>query len=71
MCCCWIGCFLPWKKSASLEALVGVKLNVFRTKDQMQLRDMLDVDLIEETWKSRYPPELAERLQLLIDTPEG
>jgi len=55
----------------SLEALVGVKLNVFRTKDQMHLRDMLDVDLIDETWKSRYPPELAERLQLLIDTPEG
>ena len=55
----------------SLEALVGVKLNVFHTKDQMHLRDMLDVDLIDETWKSRYPPELAERLQLLIDTPEG
>lgn len=55
----------------SLEALVGVKLNVFRTKDQMHLRDMLDVDLIDETWKSCYPPELAERLQLLIDTPEG
>ena len=55
----------------SLEALVGVKLNVFHTKDQMHLRDMLDVDLIDETWKSRYPPELAERLQLLIDTPES
>ena len=55
----------------SLDALVGVKLNVFRTKDQMHLRDMLDVGLIDETWKAHYPPELAERLQLLIDTPEG
>jgi len=55
----------------SLGALVGVKLNVFRTKDQMHLRDMLDVGLIDETWKAHYPPELAERLQLLIDTPEG
>jgi len=55
----------------SLEALVGVKLNVFRTKDQMHLRDMLDVGLIDETWKARYPPELAERLQLLIDDPDG
>lgn len=54
----------------SLEALVRVKLNVFRTKDQMHLRDILDVGLIDETWKNRYPPELAERLQLLIDTPE-
>jgi len=55
----------------SLEALVRVKLSVFRTKDQMHLRDMLDVGLIDETWKSRYPLELAERLQVLIDTPDG
>jgi hypothetical protein len=55
----------------SLEALVRVKLNVFRTKDQMHLRDMLDVGLIDAFWTSRYPPELADRLQLLIDTPEG
>ncbi len=55
----------------SLEALVRVKLNVFRTKDQMHLRDMLDVGLIDDTWTSRYPPELAARLQLLIDTPNG
>lgn len=55
----------------SLNALVRVKLSVFRTKDQMHLRDMLDVGLIDETWKARYPPELAERLQLLIDTPDG
>ena len=55
----------------SLEALVGNKLNVFRTKDQMHLRDMLDVELIDATWTAKYPPELAARLQLLIDTPEG
>ena len=58
-------------KVLSLEALVRVKLNVFRRKDQVHLGDMLDVGLIDETWKARYPPELAERLQLLIDTPEG
>lgn len=55
----------------SLEALVRVKLNVFRDKDRMHLRDLLDIGLINETWTARYPPELAERLQLLIDTPEG
>lgn len=58
-------------KVLSLEALVRVKLNVFRTKDQLHLRDMLDVGLIDETWKSRYLPPLGERLQALIDTPEG
>ena len=55
----------------SLEALVGNKLNVFRTKDQMHLRDLLDVELIDSSWTTKYPPELAARLQLLIDTPEG
>jgi hypothetical protein len=32
---------------------------------------MLDVGLIDVSWKSRLPKELAERLQQLIDTPEG
>lgn len=55
----------------SLEALVQIKLTAFRDKDRTHLRDLLDVGLIDETWKSRYPPVLADRLQLLIDTPEG
>lgn len=55
----------------SLEALVQIKLTAFRDKDRTHLRDMLDVGLIDETWKSRYPLELADRLQMLIDTPEG
>jgi hypothetical protein len=55
----------------SLQTLVGMKLTSFRRKDQVHLLDMLDVDLIDATWPSRYPPALAERLQHLIDTPEG
>lgn len=55
----------------ALEALVQIKLTAFRRKDQVHLLDMLEVGLIDETWKDRYPPELATRLQLLIDTPEG
>lgn len=55
----------------TLDALVQIKLTAFRTKDQMHLRDMLEVGLIDEAWKDRYPPELGARLQLLIDTPEG
>lgn len=53
-----------------LESLVRMKLNSFRRKDQMHLIDMLDVELIDETWPSRFPTELAARLQLLIDNPE-
>ncbi|TWT96259.1 nucleotidyltransferase family protein [Neorhodopirellula pilleata] len=55
----------------SLEALVRMKLNSFRRKDQMHLIDMLDVELIDETWPSRFPSELADRLQQLIDDPDG
>ncbi len=55
----------------TLPALVQTKLTAFRTIDRVHLDDMLDVGLIDQTWTARYPPELAERLQLLIDTPEG
>ena len=55
----------------SLEALVQIKLTAFRIKDKMHLIDLLDVGLIDQTWTSRYPPELAERLQSLIDDPDG
>ena len=57
-------------RTLTLEALVRMKLNVFRRKDQMHLIDMLDVGLIDETWVSRYPSILASRLQELINNPE-
>lgn len=53
-----------------LEALVRMKLTSFRDKDRAHLRDMLEVGLIEANWTKRFPPELAARLQQLIDTPE-
>jgi hypothetical protein len=55
----------------SLEALVRMKLTSNRRKDQVHLLDMLDLGLIDQTWCGRFPSELAERLQHLIDTPEG
>jgi hypothetical protein len=54
----------------SLEALVRMKLTSFRDKDKTHLRDMLEVGLIDASWPSHFPVELASRLQLLIDTPE-
>jgi hypothetical protein len=48
-----------------------MKLTSFRDKDKTHLRDMLDIGLIDATWPARYPPELAGRLQHLIDTPDG
>ena len=54
-----------------LESLVRMKLTSFRDKDRMHLRDMNDVELIDDTWPARYPPVLAARLQEILDTPNG
>lgn len=56
---------------ASLEALVRMKLIAFRDKDRTHLRDMIGVALIDATWPARLPPSLGERLQQLLDDPNG
>ena len=53
----------------TLEALVKMKLISFRRKDQVHLDDMIGVGLIDATWPARFPPELAARLQYILDTP--
>lgn len=55
----------------SLEGLVRMKLNSFRDKDRTHLRDLIDVGLIDQSWTSRLPEALADRLQQLVDTPGG
>jgi hypothetical protein len=54
-----------------LESLVRMKLIANRDKDRTHLRDFLDVGLIDATWPARFPPELAARLQHILDTPDG
>jgi hypothetical protein len=58
-------------KVLSLEALVRMKLNSYRRKDQVHLLDFLSVGLIDSTWLARLIPEHAVRLQKLIDDPNG
>src|SRR6516225_5576307 len=55
----------------NLEALVRMKLTSHRDKDRTHVRDLLDVGLVDQTWCRRLHPELAARLQALIDTPHG
>jgi len=55
----------------ALRALVEMKLNSYRRKDQTHLLDMIEVGLIDWDWPKRFPPMLAERLQLLLDDPNG
>jgi hypothetical protein len=55
----------------NLEALVRMKPTSFRDKDRTHLRDLIGVGLIDATWPTRFPPELASRLLQILDTPQG
>ena len=50
----------------TLDALVRMKLTSFHSV-QVHLLDLLDVGLVDESWSGRLPPEIAGRLQELID----
>jgi hypothetical protein len=56
---------------ANLEALVRMKLIAYRRKDQVHLLDLIGVGLLDATWPARLPPPLGERLQQLLDDPNG
>ncbi len=51
----------------SLEPLVRLLLTFDLSSDRMHLQDLLDVGLIDASWLSRLPPELAARLQEVFD----
>jgi len=55
----------------ALEALVRIKLTAFRDKDRTHLRDLIEIGLVGADWLTRLPPVLADRLRLLLETPEG
>jgi len=54
-----------------LPALVTMELTLFHTENCVHLRDLIDVGLVDATWPARFAPPLAERLQELLDTPDG
>jgi hypothetical protein len=54
-----------------LQSLVEMKLTSFRDKDRTHVRDLIGVGLIDASWLNRLPPELAQRLQELLDNPDG
>ena len=59
------------KRIVDLTELVRMKLNSYRLKDRIHLVDMIQVGLIDQSWPGRFEPTLAERLQLLLENPEG
>lgn len=60
------------KRVIDLVELVRMKLTSFRRKDQVHLLDLIGVGLIDDAWPARLDqPLLAERLQSLLDDPDG
>jgi hypothetical protein len=58
-------------RTVQLPTLVRMKLNLFRDKDRVHLRDMISVGLVDESWLDRFPEGLRERLKKLLDDPDG
>ncbi len=56
---------------AKLEALLLMKLTSYRLKDRVHILDMIGVGLIDATWPARFPAPLGDRLQQLLDNPDG
>jgi hypothetical protein len=55
----------------SLQSLVRMKLTSFRLKDQVHIQDLINVGLVDASWLAVLPPELAIRLQELLDNPNA
>ena len=58
-------------RTVTLETLLQMELNAFRSENAMHVRDLIDVGLVDDTWLQRLQPELAARLQQLLDDPNG
>lgn len=58
-------------RTLPFEALVRMKLTSFRDKDRVHLRDLISINMIDESWLDGLSPVLRERLQDLIDHPDG
>ncbi len=58
-------------KLIALLALVTMKLTSYRDKDRVHLRDMMEIGQLNESWLPRVPASLRQRLQDLLDDPDG
>jgi hypothetical protein len=56
-------------RTIPFERLVRMKLNSYRLKDKVHLLDMIHVGLLDNSWLSRFPQVLSDRLRQLLDNP--
>jgi hypothetical protein len=54
-----------------LETLVRMKLNAFRRKDQVHLLDLISLGMVDASWLDRFPERLRQRLEELLNDPDG
>ena len=54
-----------------LRELIEFQLARYRLDDAVDLRDLIDVGLIDRLWLDRLPRELAARLRVLLENPDG
>lgn len=55
----------------TLESLTLMKSTSNHNIDCTHLRDMVGVGLLDRTWLTKLPPELADRLKHIFDTPDA
>jgi hypothetical protein len=48
-----------------------MKLDASRDKDRVHLRDMISLGMIDQSWPTRFPKVLGDRLQGLLNDPDG
>ncbi len=53
------------------DSLIEMKLMSNRLKDKVHIQDLIGVGLIDSSWLTKLPPELAARLKQLLDTPDA
>jgi hypothetical protein len=61
----------PDFRTVQFQTLVRMKLNAFRRKDQVHLLDMISLGMVDASWLNRFPEPLRQRLQELLDDPDG
>ena len=56
---------------ADYAAGIVIQSSNMKKFNNTPLRDMIEVGLIDQTWTRQFPAALGERLQQLLDDPEG
>ncbi|HEV7282791.1 MAG TPA: hypothetical protein VGN57_21470 [Pirellulaceae bacterium] len=58
-------------RTLPLEGLATTALSSYSLNDRVDLRDLMNAGLVDATWLDRVPPTLRDRLQALLDDPDG